>query len=81
MTDMTPPQINQKLRIHTWWFTALLIAVNVSLFGWQILSGVNITDPSPLDAIAWGADLRHLHSYLSLSAYLLACFSILDSSI
>ena len=60
MTDMTPPQINQKLRIHTWWFTALLIAVNVSLFGWQILSGVNITDPSPLDAIAWGADFTPL---------------------
>ncbi|HRM15686.1 MAG TPA: rhomboid family intramembrane serine protease, partial [Acinetobacter parvus] len=30
MTEMTPPQINnQKLQIQTWWFTALLITVNV----------------------------------------------------
>lgn len=56
MTETTPPQINQKTQIQTWWFTAVLIAVNVGLFGWQILSGVNITDPSPVDAIAWGAD-------------------------
>jgi hypothetical protein len=34
------------LQIQIWWFTALLIAINVGLFGWQILSGVNITDPS-----------------------------------
>ena len=61
MTEMTPPQINnQKLQIQTWWFTALLIAVNVGLFGWQIVSGVNITDPAPVDAIAWGADFTPL---------------------
>ncbi len=60
MTETTPPQINQKLQIQTWWFTALLIAVNVGLFGWQILSGVNITDPTPVDAIAWGADFTPL---------------------
>ena len=60
MTEMTPPQVNQKLQIQTWWFTALLIAINVGLFGWQILSGVNITDPSPVDAIAWGADFTPL---------------------
>jgi membrane associated rhomboid family serine protease len=60
MTETTPPQINQKLQIQTWWFTAILIAVNVGLFGWQILTGVNITDPSPMDAIAWGADFTPL---------------------
>lgn len=60
MTEHTPPQINQTLQIKAWWFTALLIAVNVGLFGWQILSGVNITDPSPTDAIAWGADFTPL---------------------
>ncbi|MDM1019528.1 rhomboid family intramembrane serine protease [Acinetobacter sp. VNK23] len=61
MTEMTPPQINnQKLRIQAWWFTAVLIAVNVGLFGWQILSGVNINDPAPVDAIAWGADFTPL---------------------
>jgi len=37
-----------------------LIAINVGLFGWQILSGVNITDPSPMDAIAWDADFPPL---------------------
>lgn len=60
MTETTPPQINQKLQMQTWWFTTLLIAVNVGLFGWQILTGVNITDPSPVDAIAWGADFTPL---------------------
>lgn len=60
MTETTPPQITQKLQLQTWWFTALLIAINVGLFGWQILSGVNITDPSPVDAIAWGADFPPL---------------------
>lgn len=60
MTKTTPPQINQKLQMQTWWFTALLIAVNVGLFSWQILTGVNITDPSPVDAIAWGADFTPL---------------------
>lgn len=60
MTETTPPQITQKLQLQTWWFTALLIAINVGLFGWQILSGVNITDPSPMDAIAWGADFPPL---------------------
>lgn len=60
MTETTPPQITQKLHVHTWWFTAALIAVNVSLFGWQILTGVDITDPSPVDAIAWGADFTPL---------------------
>lgn len=60
MTETTPPQINQKLQIQTWWFTAILIAINVGLFGWQILTGVNITDPSPMDAIAWGADFTPL---------------------
>lgn len=60
MTETTPPQITQKLQIQIWWFTALLIAINVGLFAWQILSGVNITDPSPMDAITWGADFTPL---------------------
>ena len=60
MTETTPPQITQKLQIQIWWFTALLITINVGLFGWQILSAVNITDPSPMDAITWGADFTPL---------------------
>ena len=37
--------------------------INVGLFGWQIVSGVNITDPAPVDAIAWGADFNPTHFY------------------
>ena len=60
MTEARPPQITQKLQIRTWWFTALLISINAGLFSWQILSGVNITDPAPIDAITWGADFSPL---------------------
>ncbi|OTG83777.1 rhomboid family intramembrane serine protease [Acinetobacter sp. ANC 4648] len=40
--------------------TLLLIAINVGLFTWQILTGVNITDPSTADALRWGADYAPL---------------------
>jgi membrane associated rhomboid family serine protease len=60
MTELTPPHRIEKLQIHAWWFTALLIGINVGLFAWQIISGVNITDPSSIDAIAWGADFTPL---------------------
>ena len=76
MTETTPPQITQKLQIQIWWFTALLIAINVGLFGWQILSGVNITDPSPMDAITWGQILHHSPSMDSPNVCLAVCFSI-----
>ena len=40
--------------------TLLLIVINVGLFAIQVLSGVNITDPTTLDALRWGADYAPL---------------------
>jgi len=40
--------------------TLLLIAINVGLFILQVLSGVNITDPTTQDAMRWGADYAPL---------------------
>ena len=37
-----------------------LIFINVMLFGWQILSGVDISSPEIADAIHWGADYAPL---------------------
>lgn len=50
----------KKLQIHLWWITALLIAINVALFSWQVISGMDITQPSTQDAIRWGADYAPL---------------------
>ena len=38
----------------------MLIVINVGLFAIQVLSGVNITDPTTLDALRWGADYAPL---------------------
>ena len=56
MSELTPPQINRKLEASRWWITAILIAINVGLYGWQVLSGVDATSPTTADAIRWGAD-------------------------
>lgn len=40
--------------------TLILIIINVGLFALQVLSGVNITDPTTLDALRWGADYAPL---------------------
>ena len=60
MPDLSPPQVNAKLEIQLWWFTALLIAVNIGLFAWQVLHGMDISNPSTADAIRWGADYAPL---------------------
>lgn len=60
MSELTPPQINRKLDLHAWWMTAMLIAINVGLFVWQILHGVDASNPAPADAIRWGADFAPL---------------------
>lgn len=60
MTQYQPPHINRKLNVQNWWLTALLIAINVGLFVWQIISGVDISDPAMKDAIHWGADFTPL---------------------
>lgn len=56
MSELTPPQINRKLEVNQWWITAVLIAINVGLYAWQVLSGVDATSPTTADAIRWGAD-------------------------
>ncbi len=57
----TPPFIRtQKLQLHAWWITACLMAMNIGLFLWQIINGVNASQPSTLDALAWGADYAPL---------------------
>lgn len=50
--------------MQLWWMTALLICINVGLFGWQVLNGMDITQPSSPDAIRWGADYAPL-TYLA----------------
>ena len=60
MAELSPPSIQSKLEVHLWWLTALFIAINVGLFLWQVLTGVNITSPSLVDAIHWGADYAPL---------------------
>lgn len=77
MTQYQPPHINRKLNVQTWWLTALLILINVSLFVWQIATGVDISDPAMKDAIHWGLILHHLLLLGSPNAYLPACFFIL----
>ena len=60
MTQYQPPHINRKLNVQAWWLTALLISINVGLFIWQIISGVDISDPAIKDALHWGADFTPL---------------------
>ncbi len=64
MSEYAPPSIHRKLDVHTWWFTALLITVNIGLFVWQISSGTDASHPSTQDAIRWGADYAPL-TYLA----------------
>ncbi|HCK29622.1 MAG TPA: rhomboid family intramembrane serine protease, partial [Acinetobacter ursingii] len=46
MSEYSPPQVNRKLEVNLWWITAVLIAMNVGLYGWQVLSGVDATSPT-----------------------------------
>ena len=64
MPEYSPPTTHRKLEIQLWWMTALLICINVGLFGWQVLNGMDITQPSSPDAIRWGADYAPL-TYLA----------------
>lgn len=64
MSDHFIPSPKNKLQIHLWWITACLIAINVGLFAWQVMQGMDITQPSTLDAIRWGADYAPL-TYLA----------------
>ncbi len=64
MSDLSSPPIQSKSSIHLWWITALLIAVNTGLFTWQVITGMDISNPSRVDAIRWGADYAPL-TYLA----------------
>ncbi|PPB87097.1 rhomboid family intramembrane serine protease [Acinetobacter soli] len=69
MTDLRPPQMNRKLDLYSWWITAVLIMINVGLFVWQIMHGVDASNPTTADAIYWGADFAPL-TYLEQPARL-----------
>lgn len=62
MSDLKPPfQTNSNCpHPRLWWITAVLIALNVGLFLWQISTGVDASQPSSRDAILWGADYAPL---------------------
>lgn len=61
MNNSTPIFVKSKFDLHLWWITALLIAINVGLFLWQVLvHGMDITSPTSLDALHWGADFAPL---------------------
>ncbi|WP_445115209.1 rhomboid family intramembrane serine protease [Acinetobacter sp. WZC-1] len=60
MSELQPPQVHTRQRQPIGQITLLLIILNVGLFAWQILSGVDITSPSTMDAIRWGADYAPL---------------------
>ena len=57
----TPPNLaNPQLSLNFWWLTALLMSLNIGLFLWQISTGVDASQPSSRDALAWGADFAPL---------------------
>ncbi|MFT4019896.1 MAG: rhomboid family intramembrane serine protease [Acinetobacter sp.] len=61
MPEMQQPSFyRSQLDVQLWWMTAILIALNVGLYLWQITSGVDSANPSMIDAIAWGADYTPL---------------------
>lgn len=60
MSNQNPPIIHTKVEIHLWWLTAVIIAINVALFSWQVITGMDVSNPSSVDAIHWGADYAPL---------------------
>lgn len=60
MNQPTPTFVKAKFDVHLWWVTALLIAINVGLFAWQVLQGMDVSNPSIQDALKWGADYAPL---------------------
>ena len=60
MSNQNPPIIHTKIEIHLCWLTAVIIAINVALFSWQVITGMDVSNPSSADAIRWGADYAPL---------------------
>lgn len=55
-----PMQNKNQIQMQLWWITACLISINVALFAWQVLQGMDITQPNTIDALRWGADYAPL---------------------
>lgn len=49
-----------KRPLRLWWLTALLISINIGLFLYEVLHGMNLTDPKIVDLLRWGADFTPL---------------------
>ena len=60
MQHSTPDFVQSKFDLRDWWVCGLLIAINVALFAWQVLQGMDIGQPSSADALRWGADYAPL---------------------
>ena len=60
MNKLSPPTVKRQVNVQLWWLTALLMSINVALLLWQITTGVDASQPSIQDAIAWGADYAPL---------------------
>lgn len=60
MSEMQPPKIYREPMSHIGRVTLVLMIINVALFVWQILTGVDVTNPATIDALKWGADYAPL---------------------
>lgn len=60
MSELKPPQIHQKIEISTWYVSAIIISINITLFLLQVFQGMDVAQPSTQHAIQWGADYAPL---------------------
>ncbi len=60
MAEYNPPPVYTRPNLKIGKITALFIIINVGLFILEVFSGVNISNPSTVDAIRWGADYAPL---------------------
>lgn len=60
MSELSPPISHQKINFHLWWFTLILMSINIGLFLIQITTGVDASRPSTASALLWGADYAPL---------------------
>jgi rhomboid protease GluP len=59
--DPLPPEAPPSPRIPTpYTLTYILIALNALVFVAMVASGISFTDPTPLQALTWGADFAPL---------------------
>lgn len=60
MSEMQVPKIYQAPISRMGRITLILMIINIALFAWQILTGVDVTNPATVDALKWGADYAPL---------------------